>query len=59
MRVTTDQQGRFRITLAPGTYQVLVPPDGNPFPIQRTPQPVTVIAGQTMQVQIELDTGIR
>jgi hypothetical protein len=59
MRITTDQQGRFRIMLAPGTYQVLVPPDSNPFPIQRSPQQVTVIAGQTMQVQIELDTGIR
>jgi hypothetical protein len=58
-RITTDQQGRFRITLAPGTYRVLVPQDGNPFPTQRTPQQVTVIAGQTMQVLIELDTGIR
>src|SRR5215467_9391756 len=37
MRVTTDQQGRFRITLAPGTYRVFVPQDGNPFPIQGTP----------------------
>ena len=59
MKVTTDQHGRFRIMLAPGTYRVLVPPDGNPFPTQRTPQQVTVIAGQTMQVLIELDTGIR
>jgi hypothetical protein len=59
MRVTTDQQGRFQITLAPGTYRVLVPQDGKPFPTQDTPQQVTVIAGQTMQVVIELDTGIR
>jgi hypothetical protein len=59
MRVTTDQQGRFRVTLAPGTYRVLVPQDGHPFPTQRTPQQVRVIAGQTMQVLIELDTGIR
>ena len=58
-RITTDQQGRFRVMLAPGTYQILVPQDSNPFPIQRTPQQVTVTAGQTMQVQIELDTGIR
>ena len=58
-RVTTDQQGRFRIMLAPGTYRVLVPLNGNPFPIQRTPQQVKVNAGQTMKVLIELDTGIR
>jgi hypothetical protein len=59
MRVTTDQQGRFQITLAPGTYWVLVPRNGNPFPIQRAPQKVTVIAGHTLQVVVELDTGIR
>jgi hypothetical protein len=59
MRVTTDQQGQFRVTLAPGTYRVLVPQDGTRFPIQRTPQQVTVVAGQTMQVLVELDTGIR
>ena len=59
VRVTTDQQGQFMVTLAPGPYQVKVPPDGNPFPVQRTPQQVTVVAGQTVQVLIELDTGIR
>jgi hypothetical protein len=59
MRVTTDQQGRFRVALAPGTYRVLVPPDGNRFPLQPTSQQVTVVAGQTMQVLVELDTGIR
>lgn len=59
VRVTTDQQGQFMVTLAPGPYQVKVPPDGNLFPVQRTPQEVTVVAGQTVQVLIELDTGIR
>ena len=59
IRVTTDQQGHFRITLAPGTYQVQVPQEGNGFPIQRTLQQVKVVAGQTVQVLIELDTGIR
>jgi hypothetical protein len=59
IRVTTDQQGQFRVTLAPGIYRVLVPQDGTRFPIQRTPQQVTVVAGQTIQVLVELDTGIR
>lgn len=58
-RATTDQQGRFVLTLPPGTYTLLVPPDGNPFPIQRTSQQVTLVAGQTAQVTVELDTGIR
>ncbi|GEM_PF-941098 len=58
-RATTDQQGQFMVTLAPGTYQVRVPQGESPFPIQRVVQQVTVIAGQTVQVKIELDTGIR
>lgn len=59
MRVTTDQHGQFRVSLAPGTYRVLMSQDGTRFPIQHAPQLVTVVAGQTMQVLVELDTGIR
>ena len=59
MRVTTDQQGQFMVALEPGAYQVQVPQDGNRFPLQRTPQQVTVVAGQTEQVLVELDTGMR
>lgn len=58
-QVTTDQQGRFTIALAPGTYDLFVASEAGQFPIQREPQRVTVLAGQTQQVQIMLDTGIR
>jgi hypothetical protein len=59
MRVTTDKQGKFTIMLAPDTYDLQVPPGASPFPVQRLPQQVTLIAGQTVQVTIELDSGIR
>ncbi len=58
-QATTDQQGRFTIALTPGTYDLLVASGPGQFPIQRKPQRVTVLAGQTQQVQIMLDTGIR
>lgn len=58
-QVTTDQQGRFEVNLAPGTYELKVVPGITQYPIQRKPQEVTIVAGQTTQVKIELDTGIR
>lgn len=58
-KVTTDQQGRFVVNLAPGTYEIKVVPGITQYPIQRKPQEVTIVAGQTTQVKIELDTGIR
>lgn len=58
-KVTTDQQGRFEVNLAPGTYELKVVPGITQYPIQRKPQVVTIVAGQTTQVKIELDTGIR
>ena len=56
---TTDQNGHFQVALAPGTYEVRVAPGTSPFPIQRARQSVTITAGQTLKIQIELDTGIR
>lgn len=58
-KVTTDQQGRFVITLAPGSYKLQIAQGAAPYPIQRKPLSVTIVAGQTVQVQIELDSGIR
>ena len=57
-RVTTDQHGKFTVTLPPGTYDLQVP-GAKPYPTQQRPQQVTVVAGQTVQIQIMLDTGIR
>ena len=58
-RVTTDQKGQFTATLPPGTYTLKIPPGSSLYPVQRTEDRVTVVAGQTVQVQIELDSGIR
>ena len=58
-RVTTDQQGHFTVRLAPGTYDLQVPSGSSPYPVQHTRQQVNVVAGQTVQVQVLLDSGIR
>ena len=58
--VTADQEGRFRVPLAPGDYyldpQPIEPGQAFPTPI---PQAVTVPAGQFVQVTVQYDTGIR
>lgn len=57
--VTTDQKGRFTVTLAPGTYDLQVLPGASLYPVQRQRQQVTVVVGKTVQVQVMLDSGIR
>jgi hypothetical protein len=59
-RVTTDAQGRFSATLAPGAYVVRVAiVRGQVGLRQLSPGDVTVRAGETTSVTIMLDTGIR
>ena len=58
--ITTDQQGHFTATLAPGTYIVTVAiKPGLPGMRQMTPGNVTLVAGQTANVTITVDSGIR
>ncbi len=57
--VTTDKQGHFSVKLAPGIYVVRAVSTGSPFPIQRQPTVVTIVAGKTLSIQIMLDSGIR
>lgn len=45
--------------LPPGNYRLVVPLGPNMFPVQRESVQVTVAAGQTVSVKIELDTSIR
>jgi hypothetical protein len=56
---TTDSNGRFSVNLAPGIYTLKVMPGATALPIQRKPVSVTIVAGKTISVQIELDSGIR
>jgi hypothetical protein len=56
----TDANGRFAVRLAPGSYTVHVEAGPGMLGLdQVTPGNVTVHAGQTTTMQIELDTGIR
>jgi hypothetical protein len=57
---TTDMLGHFSLDLEPGTYtvQVAIIP-GSVGLSQVTPGNVTITEGQTTNIQIELDTGIR
>ena len=56
-RVTSGADGRFQVDLVPGEY-TLAPQNGDPFPTAPS-QPVTVTAGQYVEVQVNYDTGIR
>ena len=50
--------GTYRVELAPGMYLVTVPRAG----IQRgvdLPKTITIVAGQTARMDIDIDTGIR
>jgi hypothetical protein len=59
-KATTDAQGHFTVTLAPGAYTVkvaIIP--GLVGMRQDTPANVTIADGRTTSVTITLDTGIR
>jgi hypothetical protein len=61
MRQRADAQGRFRIALAPGTYQIvaLAPQPTHRGPGGGKPATVTVLAGQWVDIILYYDTGIR
>lgn len=54
LRTTTDAGGQYRISLGPGSYQAR-PSRG----LGRNPQQVSVSAGQTLQLDLTFDVGIR
>lgn len=55
--IVTDREGRFQLTLAPGTYR-LVPTPANGVATGKV-QEVTVTAGSTTDVRLLIDTGMR
>jgi len=55
--VETDDQGRFRLALAPGSYEVTISSESSP-PFAK-PQTVTVEAGTFTEIVVSVDTGIR
>ena len=58
-RFTVDQEGRFKVALAPGSY-VLHPeaPLKLPVPVAAE-QPFSVVAGEYTQLKVVYDSGIR
>lgn len=57
---TTDAQGHFSVALAPGTYVVRVKIVPGTIGVRQSNTPkVDIVAGQTVHVRVELDTGIR
>ena len=57
-RVTPDREGNYRISLPPGDY-VLDAQGRRPGGVRAKPQLFTVVSDQTVQVDMEIDTGIR
>jgi hypothetical protein len=59
LTLTTDSQGYFQGQLAAGTYLLTIMSSGALPRDSNGPHRVTVNAGQTANVDIRLDTGIR
>ena len=57
-RVNADTSGNYRLELPPGDY-ILDVPRRIPKRTRATPQPFTVVSGQTVRVDMDTDTGIR
>jgi hypothetical protein len=55
--VNTDAEGRFELTLLPGTYDVSIDA-GSDLPFAK-PQTVTVEDGSFTEIVVSVDTGIR
>jgi hypothetical protein len=53
--VTTDEQGRYKVQLEPGTYRVRAVA----YPLPATIQPTTVTVEDDARVNIEIDSGVR
>ena len=56
--VTADESGNYRISLPPGDY-VLDVQNRRRRHVRATPQPFTIVANQTVRVDMAIDTGVR
>lgn len=57
-RFTTDADGYYTLEVAPGDYRVAPVTGGRSLP-RGNPVDVTLTEGQTVEISLELDTGIR
>jgi len=58
MPVTADENGNYRATLPPGDY-ILDVQNRRRRHVRATPQPFTILANQTVHVDMAIDTGVR
>jgi len=58
-RVTSDENGKYRVALPPGNYVLDVQGRRSKGHIRAKPQPFTVASNQTVHVDMAIDTGIR
>jgi hypothetical protein len=56
---TTDEDGRFRVALAPGEYYIDPQPPASGGPPTPSPQTVTVPADSFLSITVQYDSGIR
>jgi len=56
--VTADGNGNYRVALPPGDYVLDVQRRARAR-VRATPQPFTVVSGQTVRVDMDIDTGVR
>jgi hypothetical protein len=56
--VIADEHGNYRIALAPGDY-VLDVQNRRRRHVRASPQPFTVVANQTVHLDMVIDTGVR
>ena len=57
-RITADGEGNYRVELPAGAYILDVQGRGRGH-LRAKPQPFTVAANQTVQVDLDVDTGVR
>lgn len=57
-RMTPDREGNYRISLPPADYILDVAGRGQRH-LRAEPHPFTVISGQTVRIDMDVDTGIR
>jgi len=58
-QVTTDPQGQFSVQLDPGTFHIVpLTPSGSILP-RGIPQDVTLAPGETLNITVQYDSGIR
>lgn len=57
-KVTADKNGNYRVTLPPGDY-ILDIQRRQSGHLRAKPHPFTVLSGQTVRVDMDIDTGVR